>query len=163
MEIVTFESLGEILKELTLAHRVALEYHLVPGKEEVNACFEFEKRVPKAELETILESNKGKDSTKLETELKQVNNMLADLALAEALKQKSTRVVNPKTIILGFNQFQVELANAQLIGFGHASKGYSIKELAEAMAMTAEECELLLDNPYLTDAQKAELGSCFPQ
>ena len=40
----------------------------------------------------------------------------------------------------------IKIAEAQLIGFAHASKGYSIKSLAESMGLTKTEWKKLRES-----------------
>ena len=56
---------------------------------------------------------------------------------------------------------QIKLAEAQLIGFAHASKGYSIKELADSMDLTKREWLKLRDNVNIKPLDKAELDEKY--
>lgn len=56
---------------------------------------------------------------------------------------------------------QIKLAEAQLIGFAHASKGFSIKELADSMALTKREWLKLRDSLDLKPLDKADLDEKY--
>ena len=56
---------------------------------------------------------------------------------------------------------QIELAEAQFIGYAHASKGYSVKELAESMALTKKEWIKLRDIINLKESDKDDLNKMF--
>ncbi|MEP2668875.1 MAG: hypothetical protein ABJH04_07765 [Cyclobacteriaceae bacterium] len=56
---------------------------------------------------------------------------------------------------------QINLAEAQLIGFAHASRGYSILELADSMALNKSEWLKLRDPVNLKPIDKAELDERF--
>lgn len=55
----------------------------------------------------------------------------------------------------------IKLAEAQLIGFGHASQGYSIKEFADSMALTKYEWEELRNLVPLKPSDKAALDQKY--
>jgi plasmid maintenance system antidote protein VapI len=56
---------------------------------------------------------------------------------------------------------QLRLAEAQLIGFVHASKGYGINELAEAMGLTKSEWLKLRSHIDLKPSDKEALDKKF--
>lgn len=56
---------------------------------------------------------------------------------------------------------QIKLAEAQLIGFAYASKGFSIKELADSMALTKREWLKLRDNVNIKPLDKADLDEKY--
>lgn len=56
---------------------------------------------------------------------------------------------------------QLKLAEAQLIGFAHASEGYNINDLAESMALTKKEWLKLRDSVKLKPLDKADLDKKF--
>ena len=56
---------------------------------------------------------------------------------------------------------QLDLAESQLIGFGHASKGYDIKDLANAMGLSKNEWKKLRENKYLKDSDREELDNLY--
>lgn len=53
------------------------------------------------------------------------------------------------------------LAEAQLIGFSHCSKGYTIKELANSMGLTKKEWLKLRDSIDLKLLDKTELDEMY--
>lgn len=55
----------------------------------------------------------------------------------------------------------IKLAEAQLLGFAHASKGYSIKDLAQAMGLSKKEWLKLRHSIDLKPSDKAELDAMF--
>ena len=56
---------------------------------------------------------------------------------------------------------QLLQAEAQLIGFAHASRGYSIKALAGAMGLTKNEWVKLRNNVFLKESDKVDLDQKF--
>ena len=56
---------------------------------------------------------------------------------------------------------QIKLAEAQFIGFAHASRGFSIKELADSMALTKKEWLKLRDSINLKPLDKADLDEKY--
>jgi DNA-binding Xre family transcriptional regulator len=56
---------------------------------------------------------------------------------------------------------QLKLAEMQLVGFAHASKGFGIKELAESMGMTKKEWIKLRNGVSLKQLDKIELDELF--
>jgi hypothetical protein len=56
---------------------------------------------------------------------------------------------------------QIKLAEAQLIGFSHASKGFDIKNLADSMALTKREWLKLRDHVNLKPLDKADLDEKY--
>ena len=56
---------------------------------------------------------------------------------------------------------ELALAEAQLIGFNHCSKGYTIKELANSMGLTKNEWVKLRDKIHLKSLDKAELDEIY--
>jgi hypothetical protein len=56
---------------------------------------------------------------------------------------------------------QIKLAEAQLIGFAHASKGFSVKELTDSMALTKREWIKLRDSVDLKPLDKADLDEKY--
>lgn len=56
---------------------------------------------------------------------------------------------------------QIKLAEAQLIGFAHASKGFDIKSLAYSMALTKREWLKLRDSINLKPLDKADLDEKY--
>jgi hypothetical protein len=56
---------------------------------------------------------------------------------------------------------QIKLAEAQLIGFAHASKGFGIKELADSMALTKREWLKLRDSINLKALDKEDLNEKY--
>ncbi len=55
----------------------------------------------------------------------------------------------------------VKLAEAQMIGFAHASKGYSVKDLARSMNLTKKEWMKIRDSIDLKQSDKADLDAMF--
>lgn len=57
----------------------------------------------------------------------------------------------------------VELAIHQLVGFSHASQGYNLISLAESMALSCEEWEIIKDDGGhgLTESMIDELNEFF--
>lgn len=55
----------------------------------------------------------------------------------------------------------LKLAEAQLLGFAHASKGYSAKALVEAMGMTPKEWAKLRSKCTLKPSDIAEIDNHF--
>lgn len=56
---------------------------------------------------------------------------------------------------------QIKLAEAQLIGFAHASKGFDIKSLADSMALTKREWLKLRDSIDLKPLDKEDLDEKY--
>ena len=56
---------------------------------------------------------------------------------------------------------QIKLAEAQLVGFGHASKGFSVNELAESMGLTKTEWLKLRDSAPLKPLDKVDLNEKY--
>lgn len=56
---------------------------------------------------------------------------------------------------------QLELADAQLTGFAHASQGFGILELAESMGLTKKEWIKLRETSGLKDLDKKDLDDKF--
>lgn len=56
---------------------------------------------------------------------------------------------------------QIKLAEAQLIGFAHASKGFNIIDLADSMALTKKEWLKLRDRVHLKPLDKADLDEKY--
>jgi len=56
---------------------------------------------------------------------------------------------------------QIKLAEAQLIGFSHASKGFDIKSLVDSMALTKREWLKLRDSINLKLLDKADLDEKY--
>ena len=55
----------------------------------------------------------------------------------------------------------IKLAEAQLTGFAHASKGYSIKDLAHSMNLTKREWLKLREKIDLKKPDKEDLDTLF--
>jgi len=55
----------------------------------------------------------------------------------------------------------VKLAEAQMIGFAHASKGYSVKDLARAMNLTKTEWIKIRNSVDLKQSDKDDLDDMF--
>lgn len=55
----------------------------------------------------------------------------------------------------------IKLAEAQMIGFAHASKGYSIKDLARAMNLTKREWIKIRESVDLKQSDKDDLDDMF--
>jgi len=55
----------------------------------------------------------------------------------------------------------IKLAAAQLTGFAHASKGYSVKDLARSMNLTKSEWSKLRDSIDLKQSDKDDLDAMF--
>ena len=56
---------------------------------------------------------------------------------------------------------QLKLAEAQIIGFAHASRGFSIKSLAESMGLTKKEWLKIRDSVDLKELDKSDLDEMF--
>jgi len=56
---------------------------------------------------------------------------------------------------------QIKLAEAQLIGFAHASRGYSIKNLADSMNLSKKEWIKLRDSVDLKPLDKEDLDERY--
>ncbi len=56
---------------------------------------------------------------------------------------------------------QLDVATAQFLGFNHARKGYSIKELATGMGLKKSEWLKIREDLYFTDLEKEEIDSLF--
>ena len=56
---------------------------------------------------------------------------------------------------------QLKLAEAQIIGFAHASRGFAIKDLAESMGLTKREWLKIRDTVDLKELDKADLDEMF--
>lgn len=56
---------------------------------------------------------------------------------------------------------QIKLAEAQLIGFAHASKGFTIKDLANSMGLTKREWLKIRDSVDLKIMDKLELDKKY--
>lgn len=56
---------------------------------------------------------------------------------------------------------KIKLADAQLIGFAHASKGYRIEDLAELMGLKKSEWLKLREDQYLKESDKEALDAYF--
>lgn len=55
----------------------------------------------------------------------------------------------------------IKLAEAQMIGFAHASRGYSVKDLARAMNLTKREWIKIRDSVDLKQSDKDDLDELF--
>ena len=55
----------------------------------------------------------------------------------------------------------IKLAEAQLTGFAHASKGYGVKDLARSMNLTKREWLKLRETIYLKKSDKEGLDALF--
>lgn len=71
------------------------------------------------------------------------------------------RVIKELTKSLPEKVIQEELALAQLTGFAHASRGFSIKELAESMGLTKEEWIKLKNKAGLKSLDEEDLDEEF--
>lgn len=58
-------------------------------------------------------------------------------------------------------EIQLNMAEQQLIGFGHASQGFRITELADSMGLTKKEWIKLRENAPLKELDKKELDDFF--
>ncbi len=58
---------------------------------------------------------------------------------------------------------QIKLAEAQLIGFAHASKGHSIKDLAESMGLKKSEWIKLRSKDDLKSLDRQDLDNHFQE
>jgi len=56
---------------------------------------------------------------------------------------------------------QIDLAEAQFIGYRHKEGGYSAKELADQMGLTKREWKLLRDKIDLRETDKNDIDSLF--
>lgn len=56
---------------------------------------------------------------------------------------------------------RLKLADAQLTGFAHASKGYRIEDLADSMGLKKSEWLKLREEVFLKDSDKKALDSFF--
>lgn len=56
---------------------------------------------------------------------------------------------------------QLQLAEAQLLGFHHGVRGYSIKQLADSMGLKRSEWLKLKETLPLSDSEKEEVDSLF--
>ena len=56
---------------------------------------------------------------------------------------------------------QLELAEAQLLGFAHASKGFDIKDLADSMGLKSSEWNKLRDKVDLKPLDKEDLDEKY--
>lgn len=55
----------------------------------------------------------------------------------------------------------IKLAEAQLLGYAHASKGYSVKDLARSMNLTKKEWMKIRDSIGLKQSDKEDLDAMF--
>ena len=55
----------------------------------------------------------------------------------------------------------IKLAEAQLIGFAHATKGYGVKDLARSMNLTKREWLKIRSSIDLKQSDKADLDAMF--
>lgn len=56
---------------------------------------------------------------------------------------------------------QIKLAEAQLIGFAHGTRGFSIKDLADSMGLTKKEWLKLRDKSDLKPSDKDDLDEKY--
>ncbi|MDY0362660.1 MAG: integron integrase [Desulforegulaceae bacterium] len=76
--------------------------------------------------------------------------------LSQSIKPNKAQA--PKT---GPALHQLELAEMQLLGFAHASNGYSIKDLVESMGLAQEEWEQIKNKTYLNEKDIEEIDYYF--
>jgi hypothetical protein len=56
---------------------------------------------------------------------------------------------------------QIKLAEAQLLGYAHGTKGFSIKQLTDAMGLTKREWLKLRDETTLKPTDKQDLDDLY--
>lgn len=56
---------------------------------------------------------------------------------------------------------QLQLAEAQFLGFHHGKNGHSVKELATSMGLTKSEWTKLRETAWLSESEKEEVDELF--